>query len=94
MKISANTILMLSAVAGLAEGSVLSLTPDNWDTATAGKTVFIKFFAPWCVCETCERHYTCWGTPSSLNSRDNQRKSEIQMFLFFSSIMLTYCYLH
>ena len=24
------------------------LTDDNWDSATAGKTVFVKFFAPWC----------------------------------------------
>jgi len=24
------------------------LTPDNWDEETAGKTVFLKFFAPWC----------------------------------------------
>jgi hypothetical protein len=23
------------------------LTPDTWDDATAGKTVFIKFLAPW-----------------------------------------------
>lgn len=26
---------------------VPSLTPDNYDEMTAGKTVFIKFFAPW-----------------------------------------------
>lgn len=25
----------------------LELTPDNWDTETAGKTTFIKFLAPW-----------------------------------------------
>jgi len=25
----------------------LELTPDTWDEATAGKTVFIKFLAPW-----------------------------------------------
>lgn len=28
--------------------SAVELTPDNWDSVTAGKTVFIKFFAPWC----------------------------------------------
>jgi hypothetical protein len=27
--------------------SALELTPDNWDAETTGKTVFIKFFAPW-----------------------------------------------
>lgn len=26
----------------------VELTPDNWDEVTAGKTVFLKFFAPWC----------------------------------------------
>lgn len=28
--------------------SALELTPDNWDDETAGKTVFLKMFAPWC----------------------------------------------
>jgi hypothetical protein len=27
--------------------SALELTPANYDDATAGKTVFIKFQAPW-----------------------------------------------
>ena len=27
--------------------SALQLHPDNWDSETAGKTVFINFFAPW-----------------------------------------------
>ena len=26
----------------------LELTPSNWDEKTAGKTVFLKMFAPWC----------------------------------------------
>ena len=26
----------------------LELTPDTWDVETSGKTVFLKFFAPWC----------------------------------------------
>jgi len=25
----------------------LELTKDNWDSAVAGKSVFIKFLAPW-----------------------------------------------
>ena len=29
-------------------GTALELTPDNWDEETGGKTVFLKFFAPWC----------------------------------------------
>ncbi|KAL7482189.1 hypothetical protein ACHAW6_007883 [Cyclotella cf. meneghiniana] len=28
--------------------SAIQLTPDNWDAETSGKSVFIKFFAPWC----------------------------------------------
>jgi len=27
--------------------SGLELTQENWDEATAGKTVFVKFLAPW-----------------------------------------------
>ena len=30
----------------LATASAVKLTPDNWDSETAGKTVFIKMFAP------------------------------------------------
>jgi len=37
--------LMTLALAGSA--SAIELTPDNWDTETAGKTVFVKFLAPW-----------------------------------------------
>ena len=32
----------------LAQASALQLTPDNWESSVAGKSVFIKFFAPWC----------------------------------------------
>ena len=44
--------LLLSAVtlafaAVNVNASVLSLTPANYYSATDGKTVFIKFFAPW-----------------------------------------------
>lgn len=28
--------------------AAIELTPDNWDSATVGKSVFVKFFAPWC----------------------------------------------
>ena len=40
------TALILAAASTTALG--LELTPDTWDTETAGKTVFVKFFAPWC----------------------------------------------
>jgi hypothetical protein len=37
-------LLLLSL---MAVASATELTPENWDSATAGKTVFIKFQAPW-----------------------------------------------
>lgn len=39
-------LLLLLGTTNAAE--VLSLTPGNYDTATANKIVMIKFFAPWC----------------------------------------------
>jgi len=39
-----NLVLLLAAAA---VANALELTPDNWDEKTAGKTVFIKFLAPW-----------------------------------------------
>jgi len=38
------TALLLAAAS---TASALELTPDNWDAETSGKTVFIKFLAPW-----------------------------------------------
>jgi hypothetical protein len=43
MKIVSLVVLSLFAVTA----SALELTPDNWDSETAGKTVLIKFLAPW-----------------------------------------------
>jgi hypothetical protein len=31
----------------LASAGAIELTPSNWEEQTAGKTVFIKFQAPW-----------------------------------------------
>jgi hypothetical protein len=43
MKTAITTALLgLAAVANAVE-----LTPENWDSEVAGKTVFIKFQAPW-----------------------------------------------
>jgi hypothetical protein len=38
--------LTVLALLAAAVGAV-TLTPDNWDKETAGKTAFIKFQAPW-----------------------------------------------
>ena len=37
----------LALLSTLALASATELTPSNWDSETAGKTVFIKFLAPW-----------------------------------------------
>merc|ERR1711966_226027 len=37
---------LLAALA--APASAIDLTTDNYDAATAGKTVFLKMYAPWC----------------------------------------------
>lgn len=42
------TTTILALFAASASASVPSLTPDNFSSMTDGKTVFIKFFAPWC----------------------------------------------
>jgi len=34
-------------LAAAAVANAVELTPDNWDEMTGGKTVFIKFLAPW-----------------------------------------------
>jgi len=43
------TYVMRCAVlfALIAAASAVELTKDTYDSATAGKTVFIKFLAPW-----------------------------------------------
>lgn len=38
-------LFLLTSMYGV---NALELTTETWDTATAGKTVFVKFFAPWC----------------------------------------------
>jgi len=39
-------ILLISSL--VACSNALELTDDSWSSAVKGKTVFIKFFAPWC----------------------------------------------
>jgi hypothetical protein len=41
------SLALTLAFAASAAAAVPSLTPDNYDELTDGKTVFIKFFAPW-----------------------------------------------
>eukprot|EP00443_Scrippsiella_acuminata_P033634 CAMPEP_0115330720 /NCGR_PEP_ID=MMETSP0270-20121206/85929_1 /TAXON_ID=71861 /ORGANISM="Scrippsiella trochoidea, Strain CCMP3099" /LENGTH=45 /DNA_ID= /DNA_START= /DNA_END= /DNA_ORIENTATION= len=44
----ARTILLLAAVVGCSlRAHGLELTEANWDEKTAGKSVFLKFLAPW-----------------------------------------------
>jgi len=42
-----NSLRVFLAACLLVGASALELTPSNFDDAVAGKTVFIKFLAPW-----------------------------------------------
>ena len=44
----------------LASASAIELTEDTWDDVTAGKSVFVKFFAPWCG--HCKRMKPAWDS--------------------------------
>jgi hypothetical protein len=41
------TALFLGLAAATTGANAIELTADNWDAETAGKTVFVKFLAPW-----------------------------------------------
>eukprot|EP00439_Symbiodinium_sp_Y106_P041784 s5466_g5.t1 len=41
-------ILLFAVMATTATGAGLDLTEEDWDVKTAGKNVFVKFYAPWC----------------------------------------------
>jgi len=41
------TIAAVAAVALVHCASAMELSSDTWDEAVAGKTVFVKFQAPW-----------------------------------------------
>ena len=40
--------IFLLFVTTFVSASAIELTPSNWDHHTVGKTIFVKFFAPWC----------------------------------------------
>mmetsp|Transcript_55516 Transcript_55516/g.84030 ORF Transcript_55516/g.84030 Transcript_55516/m.84030 type:complete len:225 (+) Transcript_55516:129-803(+) len=48
MKLSFVAFVAAMMVATPTSSNALELTPDNWDAETAGKTVLLKFYAPWC----------------------------------------------
>ena len=42
-------LALACALTAPAASDATELTPANWNAETGGKTVFIKFLAPWCV---------------------------------------------
>ena len=42
------TAAVLLALIHTSSAATVSLNADNWDIETAGKAVFVKYFAPWC----------------------------------------------
>jgi len=44
MQFKTIALLLATTASGV---SAIELTPDNYDAETSGKSVFLKFFAPW-----------------------------------------------
>ena len=73
------TLLSLALVLCAAQAEVLSLTSDNFDTATAGKNIFVKFFAP-CTCFVTDGQDACLSRRFSLTL--------IALHIFFISLSI------
>ncbi|CAB9521055.1 disulfide-isomerase-like protein EhSep2 [Seminavis robusta] len=49
MKSTIRTLLLVAITPLVnADYDVVTLTPENYDELTEGKTIFVRFFAPWC----------------------------------------------
>lgn len=77
--------LTLAFAAGAAAHDVPSLTPENYDEITDGKTVFIKFFAPWV---SSHEHLFLSRLSFSLRRRNPTRAyGEVRKFVARTTIM-------
>lgn len=63
-------LIYISLFVSKTHGEVVEITPENWDetVVNSGKSVFIKFFAPWCGhCKNLKPDWDLLGDTGSKN---------------------------
>ena len=73
------TIALLLTLASAFD--VPSLTPENYDELTDGKTVFIKFFAPWVSTAMTAEALPSVATVTCWNRQIEQRELIVYYFI-------------
>lgn len=92
MKQTTLFLLYAASFTGFSDAKgVLQLTTDNYSEKTAGKTVFIKFFAPWVRCE-CQvaRPFSLLSRLPVLARKDCNKPSLIHFLTNLFHVILSY----